>query len=1046
MIPEKYRLKNTIKYPTSLIIGGLNKLGLEIADSLIEQGGYVIIVDTYTSDADIKLSSFSNNALISFLDYTAIPHLDEDIRRLDYIFYFHHEFNDLGKKISTSEFLNLSNYLDASLNLAKKFNAKFLLTTSIKAHQLTLSRQDLNLEYGYGISTSKHTIYTETELEKYAESLTMEYFEKDKLDVRIIRLGELIGDGMDFDKQTTFCQILIDAVTNNQIRLKKDGLDSDWYVNILDAAYGIIKAQFSRVSKGEIYSLTYETPFTNLSVAYKIQEYDSDAREIIFLDEKDNLPPLKLYKPAPNLSSIGWNPKVTFEKAVKQSLAAAKIYILENKSPVKVNNNTLVDKIKGFLALAETENTMSPEAGAVSRLIAERKRQEELKKQSINNASIANKNRKKPKRSFKEKFEDGFWSFFRGLAESFNIFSNKSPLQIVGMIAVIILLTVFYINYFSPVIALGRNMLILYPEVSGLEDNIKKGNYASIKSNLDTIHFHFEDTKRIFLKFQGIADLLALNDQFNEVEKNLEAYSTFIDGARNLSIGVTPFNNYLSLLENNTVSRAATDSYLSLSSTGLDYSQYFQQLNTSLPYIEDGISKIQKSAGIINSINNSLIPTFILQNLNPINNKILSISDTTEQMNTAKYLNSLFGIDSPKTYLFITLDNSIPTPLGGYISAFSLLTINKGSIVEAVVQSTDNIKFKFDSLNDSDLQKINLRRFSFKNKTNLSINDLSSIKNVDDFNDIIYKVIKDTYSREIDATVVFNIDSLNSLTQFINSETQKSVEINSVNFGQEDLLKQIKVAQSDSESTRSRNAIIAQVMGFALNNVIDVLKSNSAGLVEKLALSAESRNILISTSDLRYQDYVVAQDYNQVNAYNNSLPIDISFSINDPKYIGSDKLPSFTTALESEINADYTVDNSLNFKFPNLASTAEISLCLPANISDSSIKIDNIPLERFVKTSLNDQKCTNVMVISETSVSFSWKTSQLGQIVGDSLREVSYGILKVRSGTNTLDMKVSADPVFIIEDFVPEVGQLGNSFAFTSQPKNDIYSKIVLKK
>ncbi len=1045
MIPEKYRLKNTIKYPTSVIIGGLNKLGLEIADSLIEQGGYVIIVDAYTPDADAKLSVFSNNALISFLDYTAIPHLDEDIRRLDYVFYFQHDSEDLNKKISTSEFLNLSNYLDASLNLAKKFNAKFLLTTSIKAHQLILSKQDLNLEYGYGISSSRHTIYTEMELQKYAESLAIEYFEREKLDIRIIRLGELIGDGIDFNNSTAFTQILLDAVTNNQIRLRKDGLDTEWYVNILDAAYGIIKAQFSRVTTGEIYSLTYETPFTNLSVAYKIQEYDSDAREIIFLDETDNLPPLKLYKPAPNLSSIGWNPKVNFDKAVKQSLAAAKIFILENKSLTK-NNNNLVDKIKGFLALAETDTTMSSEAGAVSRLIAERKRQEELKKQSITNAAQASQKRRRPKKTFREKLEDGLWSFFRGLGESFNIFKNKSPSQIVLMLGVIVVLVIFYINYFSPVIALGRNLLILYPEVSQIEKSVSKGNFSEIKSNLDTVSFHFEDTRNIFTKFQGLASLLALDNQYNEVQKNLEAYSIFIDGAKNLSKGLEPFNTYLKNLQNNTVARAATDSYVSLSSSGLDYSDIFAQLNNSFPYVQDGIAKIQKSSGIINSLNYSLIPDFLVQNLNPLNTKINSVALTTENMDTVKYFNSLFGIDSPKTYLFVILDNTIPSPLGGYISAYAMVTMNKGSIVETVVQSTDDTNFKFNTLSESDLQLINLRKFGIKTKANITINDLASIKNIDDFNTIISKVFKESFSREISGVVTINADSLNSLVHFVNDNTGRTVEINSVTFGKDDVLRQIQLAQSDNQNSRSRNAIFAQLAGFVLNNIIDVLKMNSAGLVANLTNSALNRDLLTSTSGLEYQDYIVSNDFNQSAVLNNSLPVDLAFSINDPKYLGSDKMPSFTTAIESQVNSDLSLDNKLSFRFPNLASTAEISLCLPASISDSSIVVDNIPIERYVKATYNEEKCTNIMVISESNVSLKWKTAPVGKITSDSLREVTYGILKIRGGSNTLDMKVTADPTLRIEEFVPQVGQNGNSFAFTSQPKNDTYVKIVLKK
>jgi len=55
--------------------------------------------------------------------------LQSDLRRLDYVFYLNHHFTDQSQKVSTQEFLQASNYLDAVLDLTAKFDAKFLLST-----------------------------------------------------------------------------------------------------------------------------------------------------------------------------------------------------------------------------------------------------------------------------------------------------------------------------------------------------------------------------------------------------------------------------------------------------------------------------------------------------------------------------------------------------------------------------------------------------------------------------------------------------------------------------------------------------------------------------------------------------------------------------------------------------------------------------------------------------------------------------------------------------------------------------------------------------
>jgi len=313
-IPQNLKLKNTIKYPTSIIVGGLNRLGLEIADSLMKQGGYVIIVDNVSEENVQKLNIFPKDVLLSFVDYTAIPHLDDDIRRLDYVFYFAHETIDFKAEVSTQEFLTFSNYLDAILSLATKFESRFLLTTSLKANQILMNESVLG-----NTSANKYTpVYTDMEIQRYAEGLTIEYFEKVELNARITRLGEMVGEGMDFSNNSAFVKLLMNAVKGEPLMLENDGLENEWYINMLDAAYGIIKAQFTKGTEGKVFSLCYDNIYTHLSVAYRIQEIEEDVREIKFIEGSASTISVRTHKPAPNLASVGWMPRMPFEQLLNQ--------------------------------------------------------------------------------------------------------------------------------------------------------------------------------------------------------------------------------------------------------------------------------------------------------------------------------------------------------------------------------------------------------------------------------------------------------------------------------------------------------------------------------------------------------------------------------------------------------------------------------------------------------------------------------------------------------------------------------------------------------
>ena len=190
-MPSSNKLKNTVRHPTSIIVRGEDLLGIEIAKSLLEQGGAVIIVDKGSRETEQYLSLIESYELVTIIDYSGIETITKELRRLDYVFYLDHQLINFEDRISTQEFLQASNYLDSILDLTAKFDAKFLLTTAIKAHQQVIANR--NLEYNFGSNIEeKYSLYTELDIQRYAESLVKEYQEKVGVDARILRLGTLL--------------------------------------------------------------------------------------------------------------------------------------------------------------------------------------------------------------------------------------------------------------------------------------------------------------------------------------------------------------------------------------------------------------------------------------------------------------------------------------------------------------------------------------------------------------------------------------------------------------------------------------------------------------------------------------------------------------------------------------------------------------------------------------------------------------------------------------------------------------------------------------
>lgn len=1031
---DKFIIKNTIKYPTSLLIGGLTKLGLEIADSLLEQGGYVIIVDTYTDEARTRMDLFPEDALVTFLDYTAIPHLDDEIRRLDYVFYFQHESSDLYNKISTQQFLTFSNYLDATLTLATRFDARFLLTTSIKANQMIYAKEDILNNFDLTVG-EKHTVYNELEIQKYSESLTIEYVEKSKLDGRILRLGEIIGDGIDFTKRTQFNQLILDAVTQKPLKLYKDGLDSEWYIHILDAAYGIIKAQFTRSTAGNIYSLAYDTSYTHLALAYKIQESDPEVKEILFTDEKDNLPALKLYKPATNLSRIGWTPKVSFEKAVKQSLAAAKIYLLEVARPTTDN---LVDKIKGFLSIAETSPSPKGE-GAVGRLIAERRRQEELKKQSISyaNQSIQIRKRKKVK-TFREKLQDQFWGWLNSLASTFSIFRNRGPVEIGLIIFGMIALLLTYLFLISPAVVITRNYLLLKPEVENAGTYFQNYEFQKLNDFTKLAKSNIEDDLKISENFNGISNLLGLNKNYSESVKFLKSNLIMLDGLNDLSFALIPFEQYMKTYQSNLQLRNSSESYISVNNDGQDFSEILQTYNDRTPFLKKGLEKIRTGKRELDKVDRSLVPEFIVSLSSQFDEVLSKFTDLEGgDFSYNEFIPDLLGLNSPKTYVALIMDNTRPSAAGGEISAFSLITLNNGSVSEIVTNSVEDVSFKFDSLDSRVLEEINLSRFNLKTAADINIKDYSSIVDSNAFFDSVRDVFEDTFERSIDGIITFNLTSLESLITELKSKG-KNISVDGLNLSEGGFLTNIASSQNINPNLVVKKEFLAEVAATIFNEFSSNYKDVFPAILSIVGEGAKSKNVTFKVFNSDYQIFLSEHNYTPELLADEGNYIYPTLLVTDPKQIFQERYSSTTLSTEINVNNDQSITKTGVFSFPSLSTGQEVSICFPLNIPNANVTITNIPLQRLSFNQSQTGKCLAAQIINETQVTF-----EIKDVLNSQDFEVAIG--KVSGTEAKVDMNITFGNAYQIESVSPKVTFSGNSVIFTETLLSDVLYGIALQ-
>jgi len=332
--------------PITVIINISNPVAVKLARILLEQGSKILIVDKLNFARRRLLGDLLRHPNCMFMDSESTFKNIDKFKKIDYVYYFlsqlvagstypnlFSENMDISK-LSHKNFIRESNRIDAYLKLALEFNASVTVVTSAYLSQFLENIPELNVQ-----------------LQKYAESLTEEYAQKNKLDARIIRLGELIGEEGDASAPTNISRLLREIILRGTINIFGDGLQQNYLVHTEDAVYALLKATFAKKARGKTFIAAYSHPFTSLSLAYQLLELTTDEKEVVFnkvLPDYKQILKLRDMCLAPSVTSLGWEPQISLEQGLAESLSSlAKIFNQPWKTISKATADIKVTKEAG---------------------------------------------------------------------------------------------------------------------------------------------------------------------------------------------------------------------------------------------------------------------------------------------------------------------------------------------------------------------------------------------------------------------------------------------------------------------------------------------------------------------------------------------------------------------------------------------------------------------------------------------------------------------------------------------------------------------------
>lgn len=632
--------KNDIKkikanVPVSVILHGGQGLGFFLAQTLVSQGGKVIVIDNYSTKTKPFIDKLKKLGDVTFFDFKGLDDFYTRIGRIDYMIYLANEYVEEKDIFDSKEFFSQSKILDKTLEITQKFRSKFSLVTSLRLNK-ELAKQIQS------VNASSPSPYSNIELQKYFETAVAEYTDRNNINTRIIRLGTVVGRNIPKVSDPDIDRLLEDATQRSSISIEGEGLETHNIIHESDATYGILKLTFMDKTRGEVVTLANKNDYTTLSLAYKALELNVDAQNIKFLDS-DNLKPIlqNLYIPAPNASKYGWKQQITLEQALIEQIQS--YYEKESKSWNISDQNKKISTEEDIKTTTKIEKTKTG------------------------------------------KFLSKIKIFFERILGKKNSKQVITPSMIIKRFVILTLIVLFSFFILSPILGIGISSAVIYSNGKNLYTNAESLDFSTTQNNAEKINRNLGRISDNLEKLHWVFKILDGEKAYNSSTQLILGMQYAIEGSSDMITALNPLVEYFNDFE------PALDFQSSTGSTTREYRTYLQKLEDNSYKIQDSSYKVELAFDIIDKVDTSTFPQFMQDEILSLKGSADDLYSVLEPLgDISGFLPDLLGVSERKRYLILLENEGELRSTGGWISSYAILGIEGGQIRELYVDDVYN--------------------------------------------------------------------------------------------------------------------------------------------------------------------------------------------------------------------------------------------------------------------------------------------------------------------------------------------------------------------
>lgn len=310
-----------------LVAGGAGFIGVNLCKCLLERGHHVMCLDNFSSGRKDNVFSLSTYQEFEFTEHdVSVPYkngkFDEIYNLACQASPIHYQLNPIQTiKTSVMGTLNL-------LELAKQCSCKYLQASTSEIYGEPQIHPQPECYRGYVNSLGVRACYDEGK--RCAETLCMDFFRQYGVPVKIVRIFNTYGPGMQLDDGRVISNFIVQALQNEDITLYGQGTQTRSFQYVDDLIEGFLKLMDTDDNFTGPVNLGNPDEYTIQELAKKIIHLTGSTSKIVYKP----LPPDDPTRRKPDItfakSTLGWSPKIKLDYGLKKTINYFKALLKED--------------------------------------------------------------------------------------------------------------------------------------------------------------------------------------------------------------------------------------------------------------------------------------------------------------------------------------------------------------------------------------------------------------------------------------------------------------------------------------------------------------------------------------------------------------------------------------------------------------------------------------------------------------------------------------------------------------------------------------------